>query len=158
MLQRHLLWSTKVTKGFIYVLKNKQYFNICQHAHDNDSNMEIKLTDLEVYFHVVLIRLTLVNSSRLFFKAAWFWQDKTCCIPFIYNKESAWETCKSVDDLDSFLPLPTDSCYQLTVATYRQKCQNIYDASHQNLSSWCESILASHKIDYQYSLLWQLLY
>jgi hypothetical protein len=47
---------------------------------------------------------------------------------------------ESVDDLDSFLPLPTSSCYQPTVATSRQKCRNFFNASHQNQSLQCESI------------------
>ncbi len=44
------------------------------------------------------------------------------------TKKMRGETHKSVDDLDSFLSLPTDGCCQLTVANRRQICYNIFYA------------------------------
>jgi hypothetical protein len=77
------------------------------------------------------------------FKAVYFRQEETCHIPFMGKEASdfyAREKCESVGDLDSFLSLPTDGCYQLSVANCRQVFWNIFDAWHQNLSSLHESI------------------
>ncbi len=77
---------------------------------------------LDVYFQVLLTRLTLVDNIRLFLKPSNY--NKIILNAFhslqqrmyiLHDKESVREMHESVDDLDASLPLPPDGCYQPTV-------------------------------------------
>ncbi len=53
------------------------------------NDKEIKLT---VYFQVIFDKIDPCWQHLTLFKAIWFRQEYTCCIPFIFNKESVtWQ-------------------------------------------------------------------
>jgi hypothetical protein len=103
-----------------------------------------------VHLQVLLTRLTPVDNTGLFLKLSGF--DNNRLVAFhsftikkvSHCKESVREMHKSGVDLDSFLPLQTDGCYQLILANCRQMCRNSFDARHQNLLPPSESISMSN--------------
>jgi hypothetical protein len=82
-------------------------------------NLFILFWNFRCYLQVLSTRLIPVNKTRLLLKPSNF--DMNRCVTFhsLWDKESDFnvrEMRESVDDLDSFLSLPTHSCYQLTLA------------------------------------------
>ncbi len=89
-------------------------------------------------FQVVLTRLTPVNKTWLSLKPTDFVKNRLPAFHSFLKRKvfHMRETLKSLDDLDSFLSLPTEDCCQPTVAN----CCKVFDARPETCNH-CESML-----------------